>query len=94
MEPEMRRKLIIGIILAGVVVALVACGGKYADAEKIYTEFADAMDVYLADLEKATDAETTAEAINNFSDVMEGLAPRMQKISAKYPELKDPENVP
>lgn len=90
----MRVKLIVGMILIGLVAVLIACGGKYADAEKVFTEFADAMDVYLQDLEEAKDADATAKAINEFADVMEGLAPRMQKISAKYPELKDPENTP
>lgn len=90
----MRVKSIVGLMLISLAAVLVACGGKYADAEKVYTEFADAMDVYLADLDKAKDADATAAAINEFTDVMEDLAPRMQEINAKYPELKDPENVP
>lgn len=82
------------MMLAGVVALLIACGGKYSDAEKVYTEFTNAMEVYLQDLEKADDADTVASAIEDFADEMEELTPRMKEINAKYPELKDPNNVP
>jgi hypothetical protein len=90
----MRVKLICKMVLLAVMVALVACGGKYADAEKVYGEFADAMEAYLQELDKAADAAAVADAINGFADDMETLAPRMKEITAKYPELKDPQNVP
>lgn len=90
----MRAKLISGMILVGVVVSLIACGGKYGDAEKAYTEFADAMESYLQELEKADDAASMTVAINAFADDMEELTPQMKKLNTKYPELKDPNNIP
>lgn len=90
----MRAKLICGTMLATALVTLFACGGKYGDAEKVYTEFADAIEAYIQALERSNDADAVAKAINVFADDLNELTPRMKEIISKYPELKEPKNLP
>ena len=71
---------------------ITGCSGKYSDAKKLNEEVLDIMEDFIADLEKADNAEAAAKAINRYADGMEDLLPRMQKISEKYPELKDKSN--
>ena len=73
---------------------IIGCGGKYSDAKKLNEELLDIMEDFIADLEKADNAKAAAKAINRYADGMEDLLPRMQKISEKYPELKDKSNPP
>jgi hypothetical protein len=70
------------------------CEGKYADAKKINQEYIDLLEAYITGLDKADNANAAAKAINNFADGLEDLWPRMQKLSEKYPELKDSSNTP
>jgi len=70
------------------------CGGKYSDAKKLNAEYVELVQVYMEDLDKADNAKAVAKAINRFADGMEGLWPKMQKLSEKYPELKDKKNPP
>jgi hypothetical protein len=65
------------------------CGGKYSDVNKLNEEYIALMENYIADLDKADNAKDAAKAMNRFADGMENLWPRMQKLSEKYPELKD-----
>jgi len=73
---------------------IIGCGGKYSDAKKMNEEFIALVEDYIADLDKADNAKGAAKAINRFADGMEDLWPRMQKLSEKYPELKDKSNPP
>lgn len=90
----MHARFMMAVVWAGIAMLFIACGGKYSDAEKVYTEFADAVETYIQALEKADDGDAVADAINTFSDKIETLAPRMKEINDKYPELKDPDNIP
>ena len=74
---------------------MMACGGgKYADAKKVMEKFIGATNDFVADLEKAEDADSTAAAINAYADDMAALAPEMKKVQEKYPEIKDQSNMP
>ncbi|MDP6526728.1 MAG: hypothetical protein QGH15_21205 [Kiritimatiellia bacterium] len=90
------KKAVIVPLLCVVVLAstLSSCAAKYADAKKLNADYISLMEAFLADLEKATDAKGVAKALNGFSDGMEKLMPRMKKLSEKYPELKDKNNLP
>jgi hypothetical protein len=90
----MKRVIIpvMSLLLMAMVVS--SCGSKYADVKKQQVKFGKATEAYVADLEKADDAEAVAKAINSFADEMEVLWPEMQALSEKYPELKDQDNVP
>ena len=71
-----------------------ACGGKYDDAVAVNKKFVAAVEEYTSDMEKANDADTVADAINDFAAQVEKIVPEMKKISEKYPELKDPAQIP
>jgi len=74
--------------------AMIGCGGKYADAQKINKEYISIMQDYINDIDAAQNAGDAAAAMNKFADGMENLWPKMQKLSEKYPELKNHENPP
>ena len=73
---------------------IIGCGGKYSDAIALNEEYINIVEDYIADLDKADDAKAAAKAINNFSDKLEKIWPKMQELSEKYPELKDQSAVP
>jgi len=55
---------------------------------------ASLIEEYAAALDKAGSAPDVAKATNQFVDKMEKLAPAMQKLTEKYPELKSGQNLP
>lgn len=73
---------------------LIGCSDKYSDMEKVSEEYIALMEGYIADLDKIGNAKDAVKAMNKFTDGMEDLLPRMQKLSEKYPELKDTSNPP
>jgi len=70
------------------------CGGKYDEVISLNGEFVEVMEDYVENLDKADSAKTVAAAMNDFSDKMDDLAPRLKEMAQKYPELKDPKNLP
>ncbi len=80
------------VLLAAFVMS--GCGGKYADVKKVSGKFAKATEAYVAELDKADDAKAVAKAINSYADALEKFWPQMQKLSEKYPKLKDHTNPP
>ena len=70
------------------------CGGTYDDAVSLDTQFVDVMEDYVENLDKADSAKTVAAAMNDFADKMEKLGPKLKEMAQKYPELKDPKNLP
>jgi hypothetical protein len=81
--------LILFLSLFTISFLIIGCGGKYSDVNKLNEEYIALMENYIADLDKADNANDAAKAMNRFADGMENLWPRMQKLSEKYPELKD-----
>jgi predicted nuclease with TOPRIM domain len=71
-----------------------ACGGKYDDVIKVNEEFAEILEKYASNLQKADNAKDVAAAINDVSEDLEKLAPRMKKLQEKYPELKTQKDLP
>lgn len=83
------------ILLLSIIVVLSACGGgKYSDAIEVNDKFADATEEYINNMEKANDAASIANAVDDFAAAIEKIAPEMKKIAEKYPELKDRTNIP
>lgn len=72
----------------------IGCGDKYSDANKMNEKFINLMESYIEDLNKADNAKEVAKAMNRYAKGMEDLWPKMQKLSEKYPELKDENNPP
>lgn len=92
----MTKNLITVVFILFAVVMFVACGsgGKYGDVIEINTQFADAMEEYVGDLETANTAGSVAKAVDAFAAKVEKIAPRMRELMKKYPELKDQDKMP
>lgn len=67
--------------------AMIACGGKYDDAESTLNDYADAMEAYVAQMEKADSADGVVKAMNRYTEKMNTLASRLQEMNRKFPEL-------
>jgi hypothetical protein len=67
--------------------AMISCGGKYDTAESTLNDYADAMEDYVAHMDKADSADAVVAAMNRFTEKMQSLAPRFQEMSQKFPEL-------
>ncbi len=91
----MKRKLWVAVALVAVA-GLVSCsgGGKYGEAKEIMTQQVAAMEDYASSLEKATSAADVAAAIERFSEAQRNLAPRMNALAEKYPDLKGEKEPP
>ena len=89
-----KATIIIFVCLLTLSFIIIGCGSKYSDAEKMNEEYIALVESYIADLDKADNAKGAAKAINRFTDGLEDLWPKMQKLTEKYPELKDKSNPP
>lgn len=80
------------LVLAAAVTGFFACGGggggKYADMKPVVKDMIKATDKFVAEMEKADDAKKVAAALTDFSKTMKKIAPAMEKLEGKYPELK------
>lgn len=89
-----KRIPVIFLSLLVIMFLIIGCGGKYSDVKKVNEKYISLMEDYIADIEKADNAEDAAKAVNKFADGMESLWPKMQEFVKKYPELKDKTNPP
>lgn len=76
--------LVMTVILCLIVVA---CGGKYDDAENTLNDFADAMEEYASRMDKADNVDAVVAAMNQYTGQMQSIAPRLQEMHQKFPEL-------
>jgi len=75
-------------------VLVIACGGKYDEAESTLNEYADAMEDYIGRMEKADSADAVVNAMQDFTEKMNALIPRLQEMNQKFPELASDRNAP
>jgi|GEM_PF-412889 len=68
--------------------------GKYADAIPVVEKFVTANEEFVADIDKVTNADELAAALNKATEKMKELAPKMKEIGDKYPEFEQMENPP
>ncbi len=80
--------LFVGLIL------VTGCGGKYDDFKKVNADYVGMVEDYIADLEKADNKDDVIKAMNNFTDDLEVLWPRMRELAEKYPELENEAELP
>jgi hypothetical protein len=67
---------------------LAACGsGKYDDAEEIISDQAKITEDYVNGLDQAKSSEDVVDVINEFSDGMKSLIPKIKEYKEKFPEL-------
>jgi hypothetical protein len=69
-------------------------GEKYSDVKDVVNKFIDAQDKFAATCKNLSSADDAVAALNDFTTVVEAIAPKMKEMSEKYPELKNKENPP
>lgn len=80
----------VGWFIAAIMAILVltACGsGEWGEIEDIVTEQADITVTYITGLEKAESAEDMADVINEFTDSMKALIPKIKTYQETHPEI-------
>lgn len=89
-------KKLFSVLVVGLLLIAFGCGGggKYADAKKVMQDSIDTMETFANALEKADSADAVAAAMNDFSDGMEKIIPKLKEMMEKYSELKDPGKTP
>lgn len=90
----MKKSILSAMVIVGLVVLVIGCGGKYSDVVEVNKDFIALMSDYVDAVANVGSAGDAAKAINKLADGMEKLAPEMKALEEKYPELKDTENVP
>jgi hypothetical protein len=93
-EERMTKQICSGLLLVCVLL-FVGCGGsKYADSIEVNDKFVQLMEDYVNALEQATSADQVAKAMNEFADGVEVIGPKIKEMAKKYPELRNPGNLP
>jgi len=86
LQQKTRRAWIFGTLMAAVMLA--ACGsGEYGEIEDIISDQAKVTENYVNGLEKAESAEEVAAVINDFTDGMKKLIPRIKTYQETHPEI-------
>ncbi len=80
------KKLLLVSLLGIFILGLIACGG--GDAKSVLRDYINSMKSFSEDMNSADSAGEVTKALNDFSDNMESIIPKMKTLSDKYPELK------
>ncbi|WP_155321086.1 hypothetical protein [Desulfosarcina ovata] len=89
----MKKTVWLLMAIAGVFL-LVSCGGKYDDAEAVLSDYADAMEAYVAEMENVGSADDVAKAMTAYTEKLTALTPRLQNVYETLPELKSGKDFP
>lgn len=77
-------------ILIITILFIAGCGNnKYEDVKKVLNDMIIAWEEFAISMKKADDSKSIASSINNLSEVMVKLKPKMKALEKKYPELKE-----
>ena len=83
------------MVVAAATVALLACGGgKYSEVEQVLNDEIDLMQTFIDKMEAADTTDAVADALNGYSEGMQDLIPRLQKLAEEFPEIKTQEDLP
>ncbi len=74
--------------------AAVADSSKYADAISLHEEFMDIASKLADSIKNSKTSDEVVKALNDYSDKVEVLQPKLVKIANKYPELKNKNSIP
>jgi predicted nuclease with TOPRIM domain len=91
---SVKSALVAVVGLLAVTFTLSGCADKYADVKKSQSEFVKITNEYVADLENVSNAKGAAKAMNSYADDLEKLIPEMKKMTEKYSELDESDDVP
>lgn len=87
----MKKRVLVTIVMLTVLGA-VSCGfGKYSDVKAHIDEMIEYQYTYIDKLERAEKGEDVARALNEYIDTMIRFGTDWQKLTEKYPELKEDE---
>lgn len=67
---------------------------KYDEAAEVLKPYLPAMKIYLYVVENTQNSVELARAMNQLCDKMEELAPKIRRLSKKYPGLENEQRVP
>jgi len=81
-----------GVVMLALLV--IACGGKYDEVESTLNDYADAMEDYIGRMEKADSAEAVAKAMQDYTEKVIDLTPRLQEMNRNFPELATDKDAP
>ena len=89
------KKVALFAVLALIFFAgLVYSNGKYAEAKPIVEKMTVSLEKFIANLERAENADAVVSALDAYTNVMKELAPKAKELLKKYPELKDEKTHP
>lgn len=94
MGGKIMRPLLSMVVIMGLAVLTIGCGGKYADVIEVNQTYVQLLSEYIEAVDKVENAADAAAAINDLADGMDELTPKMQAMSKKYPNLQDAEDLP
>ncbi|NIM11609.1 MAG: hypothetical protein GTO45_05900 [Candidatus Aminicenantes bacterium] len=89
-------KKLFSVLVVGLLLIAFACGGggKYADLKNVFEDYIDATEKFFDGFEKADNADKVAAAINDYSDAVKKIIPKMKEMQKKYPDLGKEKDVP
>lgn len=88
----MIRRLLVVAIAA---LFIAGCGGsKYGDVKDVMNTQMDIMEKFASSVDKASNGQEIADAINEYTGEMETLIKDIKALSEKYPELKENKEPP
>ncbi len=84
---HVRLMLAAGMLVLSMIL-IMACGSdKHRDARVLMTDQAKVTEEYINSLEKAQDADEVAAAINQYTDGLKEMVPRIRAFREKYPNF-------
>jgi uncharacterized protein YjgD (DUF1641 family) len=81
------RKMVWVVMMVLLSAAMVSCGGKYDEVESTLTDYADAMEDYVTRMDRAESSDAVVEAMQDYTEKIKSLAPRLKEMNEKFPEL-------
>lgn len=88
------RRIAAGLAALAFGTIVIGCRGGVAEARRLQQQQGQAVERYMAALDKADNAREVAAAINSFAADMERITPRLKRLMDKHPEWKDPARRP
>ncbi len=89
------KKILKTLLVASVLITFWGCGGgKYDDAIEVNKDFIKITESYIQDLEDSNSSKDIVKAMENYSEQFKKLAPEMQKIKDKYPDMMTNSKIP
>jgi hypothetical protein len=82
------------MMMAAAVVLLACGGGKYSEFEQVLNDEVDLMQTFVDKMEAADNAGAVADALNGYSEGMQDLIPRLEKLSKEFPEIETRKDLP